>query len=280
MRRLDTRVALVTGGAAGIGLTIAQRFQAEGATVVITDLDATRGEAVAAENGFAFLAQDVVAEADWERVVAWTEREHGGLDVLVNNAAYVGSHDLGNPENSAIDDVRRVFAVNVEGTLLGCRAAIRLMRPRGGGSIVNIASVAAETATPFLVAYGASKAAVRQLTKSVAQYCCEQELAIRCNSVHPGNVRTEMWDDNGRQIAAARGVTLDDVAADTAARIPMGHFQTPDDMAAAVAFLASDDARYITGTKIVVDGGRTGCDSYHLSQRFRQAMLDSPLSRS
>lgn len=279
MQRLEARVALVTGGARGIGLAIAQRLKVEGAIVVITDLRAPAGEVAAAEHGLHFLQQDVTSEADWERVATRVEREHGGLDILVNNAAYVGSHDFGTPENSAIGDVRKVFAVNVEGTLLGCRAAIRLMRPRGGGSIVNIASVAADTATPFLLAYGASKAAVRQLTKSVAQYCCEQALAIRCNSVHPGNVRTAMWDDNGWQIAAARGVTLDDVAADTVARIPTGQFQTPDDMAAAVAFLASDDARYVTGTKIVVDGGRTECDSYHLSQRFRQAMLDSPLSR-
>jgi 3(or 17)beta-hydroxysteroid dehydrogenase len=279
MRRLEGRVALITGGAAGLGLAIALRLRAEGATVIVTDLQVALGEAVAAEHGFTFIAQDVTSEADWARVAARIEADPGRLDILANNAGHVGSHSAGNPENTAIDDLRKVFQVNVEGTLLGCRTAIALMRGRGTGSIVNLSSVASETATPFLVSYGAAKAAVRHLTKSVAQYCCEQGLQIRCNSVHPGNARTKMWDDNARQIADARGVSLEDIAADTVARIPMGRFQTADDMAAAVAFLASDDARFITGTKILVDGGRTECDSYHLSNRFREAMLASPLSR-
>ena len=274
MRRLEGRCALVTGGAAGIGLATARRLRDEGAAVVITDLARERGEAVAAEHALTFLASDVTSEADWARVAAAV----GTLDVLVNNAALVGSHTNGDPETTDLADLRRVFAVNVEGTLLGCRTALWLMRERGG-SIVNIASVAAETATPFLISYGASKAAVWQLTKSVAQYACEQGLAIRCNAVHPGNARTEMWDANAAQIAAGRGVSVDDIVADTVGRIPMGQFQTADDMAAAVTFLASDDARFVTGTKIVVDGGRTGCDSYHLSARFREAVLASPLSR-
>lgn len=169
MRRLDGRRALVTGGAAGIGLATARRLRDEGAEVVITDLARERGEAVAAEHGLTFLATDVTSEADWARVADAV----GAPDVLVNNAALVGSHTDGNPETTGLADLRRVFAVNVEGTLLGCRTALRLMRDRGG-SIVNIASVAADTATPFLVSYGASKAAVWQLTKSVAQYACEQ----------------------------------------------------------------------------------------------------------
>ena len=279
MRRLAGRVALVTGGAAGIGRAIALRLRAEGAAVIVTDLQTARGEAVASEHGLTFIAQDVTSEADWGRVTARIQADHGRLDILVNNAGYVGSHERGNPENTTIDDMRMVFRVNVEGTLLGCRAAISLMREQGTGSIINISSVASETATPFLLSYGAAKAAVRQMTKSVAQYCCEQGLLIRCNSVHPGNARTEMWDANAQQIADAKGVSVEDIAADTVGRIPMASFQTADDMAAAVAFLASDDARNITGTKMLVDGGRTGCDSYHLSNRFRQAVLASPLSR-
>ncbi|RYY27653.1 MAG: SDR family oxidoreductase [Sphingomonadales bacterium] len=279
MRRLEGRVALVTGGAAGLGLAIALRLKAEGAAVIITDLQRDAGERLATEHGFDFIEQDVTSEPDWDHVTARVDAAHGRLDILVNNAGYVGSHTLGNPENTAIQDMRKVLQVNVEGTLLGCRAGIALMRHRGTGSIVNISSVASETATPFLLSYGAAKAAVRHMTKSVAQYCCEQGLRIRCNSVHPGNARTEMWDANAQQIADAKGVSLEDIATDTMARIPMGSFQTPDDMAAAVAFFASDDSRNITGTKMIVDGGRTECDSYHLSNRFRQAMLASPLSQ-
>lgn len=151
MKRLGGRRALVTGGAAGIGLATARRLRDEGAAVIVTDLQRELGEAVAAANGFTFLLADVTSERDWERVVDAA----GTLDVLVNNAALVGSHTHGNPETTDLADLRRVFAVNVEGTLLGCRAAIRLMRGRGG-SIVNVASVAADTATPFLVSYGAS----------------------------------------------------------------------------------------------------------------------------
>ncbi|MCM8731617.1 SDR family NAD(P)-dependent oxidoreductase [Hephaestia sp. GCM10023244] len=276
--RLENKVALVTGGAAGLGLAIALRLQAEGASVIVTDLEAARGGALSAEHGFTFLEQDVTSERDWARVTAHIEGSRGRLDILVNNAGYVGSHTRGNPETTAIDDLRKVFGVNVEGTMLGCRAGIRIMRRNGTGSIINIASVASETATPFLLSYGAAKAAIRQMTKSIAQYCCEQGLQIRCNSVHPGNVRTAMWDRNASEIATARGVSLEDIATDTLVRIPMGRFQTPEDIAAAVAFFASDDARHITGTKMIVDGGRTDCDSYHLSGRFRQGLLASPLS--
>lgn len=257
MRRLENRIAVVTGGAAGIGLACALRLQSEGATVIVTDLAVERGEAVAARYGLTFVAQDVGSETDWKELGNRIAADHGHLDILVNNAAYVGKSEFSAPDNTAIEDMRKVFEVNLEGVLLGCRTAIELMRNRGTGSIVNISSIGALVPTPTLTAYGASKAAVTHLTKSIAQYCAQRGLKVRCNSVHPGTVRTEMWESHVREVARTNGVSFDEAASYWTSRIPLGSLQEPEDMAAAVAFLASDDARFITASKIVVDGGAT-----------------------
>lgn len=260
--RLESRVALVTGGASGLGKAIAQRLASEGAHVVISDLQVALGREVAAEFGFAFIEQDVCDEAQWQSVVDEVERRFGGLHVLVNNAGILGPKDACSPENSRLADWKRAFAVNVEGVFLGCRTAIPAMRRAGSGSIVNISSVAGLLATPYATAYGATKAAVRQLTKSVAQHCAEEKINVRCNSVHPGNVRTPLLDSAMEQAARARGVSLETVAMEQHSYIPMGDFTLAQDIAAAVAFLSSDDARHITGTKLIVDGGITACDTY------------------
>lgn len=262
MRNLTSNVALVTGGAMGLGKAIAQRLAADGAIVVITDIQARAGEATAAECGFTFLQQDVGDEARWEEIVRQVEERFGRLDTLVNNAGILGSTDASTPENSRLPDWRKLFAVNVEGTFLGCRSAIPAMRRARGGSIVNMSSVAALRATAHSTAYGAAKAAVRQLTRSVAQYCAQEKLNIRCNSVHPGFVRTPLWDVGAREIAGHRGVSFEDLVAERESLIPMGDFTRPEDIAAAVSFLASDDSRHITGTKIVVDGGLVECSGY------------------
>ena len=195
------------------------------------------------------------------------EARFGRLNVLVNNAGILGRKDAFDPEKTQLADWKAIFAVNVEGVFLGCKAAIPAMRRAGGGSIVNISSVAGLVATPYATAYGASKAAVRQLTKSVAQHCAQEKLNIRCNSVHPGNVRTPMLDRSIFEAARARGVPVETVAAERKAIVPMGDFTLPEDIAAAVSFLVSDEARHITGTKIVVDGGIFHCDSYHMVAR-------------
>jgi NAD(P)-dependent dehydrogenase (short-subunit alcohol dehydrogenase family) len=139
------------------------------------------------------------------------------------------------------------------------------MRRAGGGSIVNISSVAGLLATPYATAYGASKATVRQLTKSVAQYCAQQKLNIRCNSVHPGDVITPLWERQAEEAARIRGVPVEEVYAEARRSKPMGEFTRPEDVAAAVAFLASDDARNITGIKLIVDGGTVNCDTFRPS---------------
>lgn len=273
MKRLDGNVALVTGGASGIGLAIAKRLKSEGANVVISDIDDERGQDVAKSHGLVFLRQDVTDEAQWERTLAELERRFVHFDILVNNAGVVGARDAVSPETSRLTDWRQLFTINVESVFLGCRAAIAAMRRTGKGSIVNLSSIAGLTATPDAMAYGASKAAVWQMTKSVAQYCAEQGLAIRCNSVHPGNVHGPLWDQVAAEAAQARGVTPEAIIAEAAAGNPLGGFSSPEDVAAAVAYLVSDDAARVTGSQLLVDGGSVGCDTFHLSDRFRSTLL-------
>jgi NAD(P)-dependent dehydrogenase (short-subunit alcohol dehydrogenase family) len=279
MRRLDRKIALVTGGASGLGKAIAQRLAADGARVVITDVQTDLGRETAAEFGFTFLEQNVSDETRWNEVIREIELSCGALQVLVNNAGILGPKDAVDPENSRLADWRKIFAVNVDGVFLGCRAAIPAMRRAGGGSIVNVSSVAALLATPYATAYGASKAAVRQLTKSVAQHCAELKLNIRCNSVHPGIVRTPLWNKRSEEIARARGISVEDVVAEGRTLIPMGDFTLPEDVAATVAFLASDESRHITGSKLVVDGGIINCDTYFMIA-MNQPKQQSSSSRS
>lgn len=258
-------MALVTGGASGLGKAIARRLVSEGAVVVITDVQRELGQQTALEYGLTFLEQDVCDEAQWASIVGTVEQHFGKLDILVNNAGILGPKDLITPENTRYADWRKIFNVNVDSVFLGCRAAIPAMRRAGGGAIVNMSSVAGLLASPYATAYGASKATVRQLTKTVAQHCAQEKLNIRCNSVHPGNVRTPLLEKSLEQAAKARGVSVDTIAAERAASTPLGDFTTAEDVAAAVCFLVSHDARHITGDKIVVDGGIVNCDSFRLS---------------
>ena len=255
---------MVTGGASGLGKAIAQRLASDGASVVITDIRPDLGNATAAEWHFTFLQQDVRDESQWAEVINTVERQQGKLDILVNNAGVLGSMTHVDPENTRLEDWRALFAVNVEGVFLGCRAAIPAMRRTGSGSIINMSSVAGLLASPFATAYGASKAAVRQLTKTVAQHCAQSGLSVRCNSVHPGNVRTQMWDLQARELAEQRGVPIETVIEEGRREIPLGDFTLPEDVASAVAFLASDNSRHITGSEIIVDGGLVNCDTYHM----------------
>src|SRR5262249_14742155 len=152
---------------------------------VITDVQRRLGEATAEELGVGFVAHDVTDERQWESVAAKVERQFGTVNIVVNNAGVAEPAEAGTPENARRTDWRHVFAVNVEGVFLGCRTAIGALRRAGGGSIINVSSVAAMRAYPDATAYGASKAAVRQLTLSVAKHCAAARLNIRCNSVHP-----------------------------------------------------------------------------------------------
>jgi 3(or 17)beta-hydroxysteroid dehydrogenase len=272
MGRFDGRVALVTGGASGLGKSIAKRLAVDGARIVIGDVSVEEGEATARECDFTFLKQDVSDERRWAEVIEQIERRFGRLSILVNNAGILGSMDAATPENTSFQDWRRVFSINVDGVFLGCRMAIPALRRAGGGAIVNISSVAGLLATPYATAYGASKATVRHLTKSIAQHCAQQKLNIRCNSVHPGNVRSpsatqpaSMWQRHIEQVAQQQGISVAQLVSDTEATIPLGDLTLPEDVAAAVAFLVSDEARHITGEQLIVDGGIVNCDTFRMS---------------
>jgi 3(or 17)beta-hydroxysteroid dehydrogenase len=249
MTRLEGKTALITGAARGIGAAIARRFAAEGALVWVTDIDPA-GAAVAASIGGRFAVLDVRDEAAWDRVMAAV----GGLDILVNNAGITGfegapaAHD---PEHASLADWRSVHAVNLDGSFLGCRAAIRAMRPKATGSIINISSRSGLVGIPAAAAYASSKAAVRNHTKSVALWCAQQGLAIRCNSIHPAAILTPMWEPMLGTTPAEREAATRAFVADK----PLKRFGTSDEVAAMAAYLASDESAYVTGSEFHIDGG-------------------------
>jgi NAD(P)-dependent dehydrogenase (short-subunit alcohol dehydrogenase family) len=246
-QRLEGKVALITGAAGGIGGASASLFEAEGAKLVLTDLDVS-SLAAFAERGALTLAQDVTDEARWSEVVDAALQRFGRLDVLVNNA---GIAIIGNIENATLDEWRLTQKVNGESVFLGCREAVRAMKGRGG-SIVNISSVAGIIGDAQSVAYCASKGAVRLTTKSVALYCARKGYRIRCNSVHPSFTRTNMVEGF---IATAKNPTR--VREGLSAAAPLGRMGEAEEVAQAILYLASDESSFITGAEIVVDGGLT-----------------------
>ncbi len=252
-QRLSNKACIVTGGARGLGRAIAELFIEQGAQVLITDIDADALSKTASEIGAGFAVQDVCDEEQWSNIVKHCQDKFGGLDVLVSNAGLAGIGDGVSPEDTSLSSWRRTFSVNVEGVFLGCRAVIPAMRKNGGGSIINMSSVASMTPTPFLTAYGASKAAVAHLSTSIALHGAPDR--IRCNSVHPGQVQTDMHNDLVADAAAIAGAPLSEVQDGFEARIPFGEFGLSEDIANMVLFLASDESRYVTGAQMVVDGG-------------------------
>ncbi|MEM8685804.1 MAG: glucose 1-dehydrogenase [Pseudomonadota bacterium] len=252
------RAVLVTGAAQGLGAAIAGRFAEEGAHVFLADINAAQGEGIANKHRATFVHLDVADEANWQNVIETIESETGRLDILVNNAGTEGDPLAAkDPEGAPKADWDLIFKVNATGVFLGCKAAMDLITRTGGGAIVNISSVASCVPTPFIAAYGASKAAVEHYSKSVALHAAEAGYQIRCNSVHPGQIRTPMLEGLFDRMAEAQGVGKEDFANAFLESIPLRAFQEPDDIANAVLFLASDEARYITGQSLVIDGGFT-----------------------
>lgn len=254
MGQFEGFVALITGGAGGIGAATARLLAQRGATVIVGDL--REPENFAAEDPhLAFLPLDVTSEQSWVSVVAHIVERYGKLDVLVNAAGIVGDVVSGTLERTTLAEWRRVMAVNLDGTFLGCREAMTAMARQGKGAIVNVSSVGSYYPTTQSVAYGASKGGVTQLTKSVALFGSQGGKRIRCNSVHPGRTDTAMLDSIVTQRAQRAGDTGSGEAQASAQRIPLGATGTPQDVANLIAFLASDEAGYITGGEFVVDGG-------------------------
>ncbi len=246
--RLEGKVALISGGARGMGAAEARMFAREGAKVGIADIledEGRRLEAEIAELGgeAIFIKLDATSEDDWNRAVDTIVSRFGKLDVLVNNA---GIYRRGTVENTSVEDWDQIMDVNAKGVFLGTKAAIPAMRRAGGGSIVNISSTAGLVGSAGAAAYNASKGAVRLLTKATAiQYAKE---GIRTNSVHPGPIETDML---------AQVYTSPQMREQRLSNIPLGRTGRPDDVANGVLFLASDESSFMTGSELVIDGGAT-----------------------
>jgi 3(or 17)beta-hydroxysteroid dehydrogenase len=246
MGKMDGKVALVTGGASGLGAEDARVLAREGAKVVITDVQDELGAHVAAEiPGCIYLHHDVRDEARWADVVNETISTFGRLDTLVNNAGLV---KFGTVEDLPYADFKLQTEVMLDGTFLGCRAAIPYMTKGGGGAIINMASVAGLKGISAIPAYTAAKAGIIGMTRSIAIHCQEQKYAIRVNSIAPGGIVTPMTAQALAQLPA------DSAGLDQINNLGMGQ---PADVAHMVLYLASDDGRHITGTNIVIDNGET-----------------------
>ncbi|MEM7666220.1 MAG: glucose 1-dehydrogenase [Pseudomonadota bacterium] len=247
--RVSGKVVLLTGGAMGLGKAAAKALLAEGARVIITDIDVTAGTATADELGddCIFLPQDVTDWGRWQALITEVEASHGRLDVLVNNAAITV---FGSIADISPEDFRRCYTVDVDSIFMGCKAAIPLMAKGGGGSIINFSSAAANKPNADLAAYNSAKAAVPMLTKSIALYCAREQNDVRVNSVQPGTILTP----NVESVIAG---TPDPDATREAFSIaqPIGHMGQPEDIAHLVVYLASDESKFATGAPFIVDGG-------------------------
>jgi len=253
--RFDGKVALITGGGSGIGAATARRIAAEGGKVVITGRRSAPLEKLAEEIGGAWLAGDVTDLAHLQAAVALCVSRFGGADVLVANA---GTEHLAPVEHMELDKWRETFAVNIDGPLLACQAIIPEMRKRGGGAIVHVASVAAFIAAPYCSAYMASKAALLGLNRSLTLEHGPE--GIRSNVVCPALVPTEMTERTMALIGAQRGLSGQEIMDRIAGLYPLRRYGKPEDIAATIAFLASDDAAFISGTTITADGGASVVD--------------------
>lgn len=253
--RVAGKKALVTGAAQGLGAAIARKLAEEGATVLLTDINA-EGAAAAAElinqacgAGTAFsCGHDVTSEDAWRGALAAAQDWLGGLSVLVNNA---GIGLGGTVESTSLELWEKTMAINSTGPFLGCKHAMPLLRESQPASIINISSIASFTADPFLAAYNASKAAVWMLSKSVALYCARAKWDIRCNSVHPAFVQTAILEG----FRTDKAKPIEDTHEKLARTIPLGRIGEPEEVALGVLYLASDESRFMTGSELKLDGG-------------------------
>lgn len=255
MPRLEGKIALITGAARGIGQAIAELFIAEGAQVILSDINDEPGQKITNKLGAnaKYIHLDVSQESDWQSAATLIENEYGRLDIVVNNAGITGflespgPHD---PENLDLESWHKVHETNLDGVALGCKYAIRLMKNSSQASIVNISSRSGIVGIPAATAYASSKAAVRNHTKSVALYCAEQSYPIRCNSIHPGAIYTPIWD-----IMLGEGEQREAAIKEISAGVPLGIMGEAEDVAYAALYLASNESKYVTGIELNIDGG-------------------------
>ena len=242
MGRLDGKVALITGGARGQGAAEGKLFRAEGAQVYLTDVLAEEGQQTAADIGATFIEHDVTDDAAWTRIVSRIENDNGRLDVLINNAGIFHMMGMADTDRALWD---RTIAINQTGVFLGLQAVAAIMIRQQSGSIINISSIAGMRGSGGAFAYGASKWAVRGMTKSAAQELSPH--GIRVNSIHPGIIETAMVDEFSR-----KGINES-----VRQRIPMGHYADASEVANLALFLASDESSYCSGSEFVIDGAMT-----------------------
>ena len=254
MDRVKGKVAIVTGGALGLGQATAILLAREGARVVITDVKEDEGrqtaERIATAGGEGiFLQHDVSREDDWTRVIDETMTRFGRLDVLVNNAGVLLAGDV---EHTTLEQWRWLMGINLDGVFLGTRSAIVAMKTARSGSIINLSSIEGLVGDSNLAAYNASKGGVRLFTKSAALYCAKADYNIRVNSVHPGYIWTPMVEGYSETTGNAEAARMA-----LAALHPLGHIGEPNDVAYGVLYLASDESKFVTGSELVIDGGYT-----------------------
>jgi NAD(P)-dependent dehydrogenase (short-subunit alcohol dehydrogenase family) len=257
MNRVKDKIILITGAANGLGSAAARRLAQEGAIVFLSDIDDVSGNAVTEDINSAggraqYLHHDVSQPADWERVFSDIRASHNRLDVLVNNAGGGTYNDI---ETVSFQEWRRVMSLNLDATFLGTQMAIVWMKETGGGSIVNMSSVAAFIGAPNLAAYCAAKAGIHLLSKSSAVYCGQKGYKIRVNSIHPGVIDTKAGKE---MVRLATGLPTDEeaIAAFTALH-PIGRIGSSEDVADGILYLASDESSFVTGTHLIIDGGYT-----------------------
>ncbi|MEC9459015.1 MAG: SDR family oxidoreductase [Pseudomonadota bacterium] len=241
--RLENKVAIVTGGAMGLGAADSTLFAKEGAKVILTDVASDKGQKLAEEIGATFIQQDVTDEERWKEVIAETIKLHGRLDILVNNAGIV---EVGDPENQTTEEYRKTMAVHMDSTFFGCKYSIPVMAETGGGSIVNMCSIASVQGESYVAAYCAAKGAIEAYTRAVAVHCGIKKNGVRCNSIHPSGIITPMVESVPEKMEAKFGGAPNQDA-------PSSKQGEPIDIAYAALYLASDESKFMNGAQLRVD---------------------------